>query len=106
MTSNQPTFHVLADSEGADESARSPESALARAVFGQAVVDLYDKNDRVAGDARAWLYSDDDEEEEPEWRERLAELADINLEALQDATDDADHAFLRKIAQHLDREVT
>ncbi len=87
---------------GADELSRSPESHLARAIFARVVVDLYDPDNRISGDARAWLYADD-RPALTAWRDDLALLADIDLEALRDATDDAPMDRLRKIARLLDK---
>lgn len=87
----------------------SPESHLARAVFAQAVSDMAVSEDPgashepfAAGEARAWLFADDDIET-GQWRGSLAELADINLHALRDAVDDAPLPMLRRVARLLDK---
>lgn len=79
----------------------NPWSDLARAIFAQAVIDLYDKQPPIVAQAYAWLLEDG---LDSGWRDLLAEAADINLEALQSfVSKEQPVDLLKKLAKKLKR---
>lgn len=87
-------------------TANSPEARLARAVFSQAVTDLYDKRREIAFPASRWLFDDEDGDSDA-WRDHLATLGDINLDNLRRIAGKAVRAknvkTLRALARMLDK---